>query len=55
MVQSLEEGARPQDILSPTAFARAPGFYGTATNENAITLGADLESGRPGDRIYGHE
>ncbi len=39
MVQSLEEGARPQDILSPTAFARAPGFYGTATNENAITLG----------------
>ncbi len=38
MVQSLEEGARPQDILSATAFARAPGFYGTPTNENAITL-----------------
>jgi Tol biopolymer transport system component len=38
MVQSLEEGARPQDILSPTAFARATGFYGTPTNENAITL-----------------
>jgi len=38
MVQSLEEGARPQDILSPTAFARAPGFYGAPTNENAITL-----------------
>ncbi|HEV3285631.1 MAG TPA: S9 family peptidase [Steroidobacteraceae bacterium] len=38
MVQSLEEGARPQDILSPTAFARASGFYGTPTNENAITL-----------------
>jgi dipeptidyl aminopeptidase/acylaminoacyl peptidase len=38
MVQSLEEGARPRDILSPTAFARASGFYGTPTNESTITL-----------------
>ena len=38
MVQSLEEGAHAQDILSPTAFARAPRLLRRATNENAITL-----------------
>ena len=40
IVQSLEEGASAQDILSPTAFARNAGFYGAAQVRAAMTLAA---------------
>ena len=37
MVQSLEEGAKPRDILSPTALARTSGFSGVE-GETSISL-----------------
>ena len=38
LVQSLEEGAQPRDILSASAFARTPGFAGAPAGETAISL-----------------
>jgi dipeptidyl aminopeptidase/acylaminoacyl peptidase len=40
LVQSVEEGAAARDILSPTAFARSPGFDGAAQGENPVSLSA---------------
>ena len=37
MVQSIEPGSAPKDILSPTALARTSGFSGTET-ESSVTL-----------------
>jgi dipeptidyl aminopeptidase/acylaminoacyl peptidase len=37
MVQSIEPGSMPKDILSATALARTPGFSGTET-ESSVTL-----------------
>jgi dipeptidyl aminopeptidase/acylaminoacyl peptidase len=38
LVQSLEEGATPKDILSPTALARGSGFGAAPAGETAMSL-----------------
>ncbi|HWZ64264.1 MAG TPA: S9 family peptidase [Steroidobacteraceae bacterium] len=38
LVQSLEEGATPKDILSPTALAHSPGFGAAPAAETAMSL-----------------
>ena len=40
LVEALEEGAVPRDILSPTAFARGEGFDGAAQGESPVSLAA---------------
>lgn len=40
LVQPLEEGSTPKDILSPTAFARNAGFDGAAQGESPVSLSA---------------
>jgi dipeptidyl aminopeptidase/acylaminoacyl peptidase len=38
LVQSLEEGAAPKDVLSPTAFAHQAGFGAASAGETAMSL-----------------
>jgi dipeptidyl aminopeptidase/acylaminoacyl peptidase len=38
MVQSVEEGSQPKDILSPTALAHTPGFTASIASETSLSL-----------------
>jgi dipeptidyl aminopeptidase/acylaminoacyl peptidase len=40
LIEALEEGASPKDILSPTAFAHNAGFDGAAQGESPVSLSA---------------